>query len=522
MPDMARMAGTLWDGLALRRVSAAADPDSAPRNLALPAAWQEQPEDSRVAEALAALAPGRGPMTLPRAAEAWIAPLAGRGVALGVLNAKEAAAFAESLRALLLARRGAPGASTWRQDGRGDSKAEPRFVLNLPAFLEADGSFDSTGYAAAVGTGIWALEILSGAKAQRLRLGFADLSGMLAGLGLAYESKPARDVAACLAALTRGAAELASGALAERLGARGPAALLWPAPPVACALPGLADAARLALEAAGRLGGLRHAGCFALSPADAAEALLGAEAGGLAPSPGATRLAQDADGALTELPSRAALRAGARAGTLLAPVSDEARAAMETALRPYLHAASPAPLVRALPPQPVAPPPRPQPVAARGSVWRVVVGGHRVTLRTTETADGRLAEIALAMSKDGAAFRGLLDSFLGAVNIGLSRGLPLSDYVSSFAYTRFGPAGLVEGDPEIGCATSILDWAFRRLALAHLGESAARRWPDPALEDCAADAIGTPAQQADAPLLPLDLPAQPSPAARRRAFRLVG
>ena len=45
---MARMAGTAWEGIALRRTRAAADPDSEPRNVALPAAW-----DDEAAEALA-------------------------------------------------------------------------------------------------------------------------------------------------------------------------------------------------------------------------------------------------------------------------------------------------------------------------------------------------------------------------------------------------------------------------------------------------------------------------------------
>jgi hypothetical protein len=516
---MARIAGTFWDGIALRRTHAAADPDAEPRALALPAAWDEGPDDDRAAAALAALAPGQGPASLPGVAERWIGRVAAQGTQIGLLDQPGAEALAESLRILLMSRRGAPGAATWR----GDARAEPRFVLNLPAFLDNSGSFDSAGYAAAAGIGLQTLEILTAGRATRLRLGFADLAGLLAALDLSYDSKEARAVATCLSALTRGAAECASAALADRLGARGPAALLWPAPPD-CVVPGLAAAARRALDDAGATQGLRHAGCFALTPADAAEALLGAESGGLAPAAAATRLAHDDFGAVVEVPTRAARRAGRRAAALLAPVSEAAREAMEAAIRPHLHAATP--------PVPVRPQParlvlqtRPQPRAAasaRGSIHRVVVSGHRVTLRTTEAPDGSLAEVALGMSKEGAAFRGLLDGFLQAVNIGLARGVPLSDYVTAFAYTRFGPAGLVEGDGEILCATSVLDWAFRRLAIAHLGAESRQVWPDPSEEDCAADAIGTPPSARDAPLLPLDLPAQPSPAARRRSFRLVG
>ncbi|MDQ1081325.1 hypothetical protein [Pseudoroseomonas cervicalis] len=485
------------------------------RAVAIPAAW-----DDGAAEALAVLAPGQGPVTLPGLAEAWIRRLTARAGETGVLEPLDALALAESLRDLLLRRRGAPGAATWR----GDAKAEPRFVLNLPAFLDDAGGFDASGYAAAVRSGVLALEVLTGGRALRLRLGFADLAGLLAACGLPYDSAAARDVATCLSALTRGAAEQASAELAERHGAREPAALLWPAPPARCAVPGLAAAARRALDAAGATSGLRHVGCYALSAPDAAEALLGAETGGLAPAQGATRLVQDETGAVVEQPTQAARRAaelhGARAAAaLLAPVAETAREAMDAAIRPYLHAPSPQPLARPQPARPL-PPPRPL-LSARGAVWRVVVGGQRVTLRTTETPQGALAEIALSLGKEGSTLRGLLDGFLQSVNIGLARGLPLSDYITAFAYTRFGPSGPVEGDGEILCATSVLDWAFRRLAIAYDGGQEARRlWPDPTIEECAIEEIGTPGDRG--PLLPLDLPVQPSPAARRRIFRLVG
>ncbi|MFC4168083.1 hypothetical protein ACFOY6_12115, partial [Pseudoroseomonas aestuarii] len=226
-------ANTSWSGLALRRLRAAADPDSAPRPVALPASWEDA-----AAEALAALAPGTGPVSLPALAEEWIGRLAARAVPPKLLDAAEAEALARELRALLLARRGAPGASLWRNDTR----AEPRFVLNLPAFLDEAGGFDHAAYAAAVGTAVRALEVATGGKATRLRVGFADLAGLLAALGLAYDSAAAREVGTCLSALARGAAEQASANVAEQLGAREPAALLWPARPAGCAVPGLAAA----------------------------------------------------------------------------------------------------------------------------------------------------------------------------------------------------------------------------------------------------------------------------------------
>jgi len=139
-------------------------------------------------------------------------------------------------------------------------------------------------------------------------LGFCDMAGLLAALGLAYDSDEGRRVAAGLAALMRGVAEGESAAIAARFGAREPVALLWPAPPDTTALPGLAEAASAALEAVGACHGLRHGAIITLAPADAAEALLGAETAGLFPAAGSTRAVYTATGA-TEIPTRAALAA---------------------------------------------------------------------------------------------------------------------------------------------------------------------------------------------------------------------
>ncbi|MFC7539353.1 TSCPD domain-containing protein [Siccirubricoccus deserti] len=434
------------------------------------------------------------------------------------MDAPGAEALAEGLRALLLSRRGSAGAEAW------GSGRDTRFVLNLPAFLDPDGGFDLEAYAAACALAVRALDALAGGRATRLRLGFADLAGLLCGLGLAYDSPEGRATAAGIAALTRGAAEAESGRLATRLGVREPVALLWPAPPAETPVPGLAAAARAALDAAAAAPGLRHQGLLALAPPDAVEALLGAETGGLAPAAGSTRPVLTEAGEWAEVPTQAALRVtrhyADRASALLAPATEAARAAMRAAIAPFLHAAPPAPVAL---PAPARPAPRSATPPLRrhaGTTLHVAVGGHRVALRTAEDAEGRLLEIAFSLSKEGAAFRSLMDSFAQAVSLGLQGGVPLSDYVEAFAYTRFGPSGTVDGDPAIPRATSVLDWAFRRLALDYLGRS---DLPQPSEEDCAGDTVGSAAQVA--PLLPLDLPELPaaaSPRGRRRALRLVG
>ncbi|NKC34304.1 TSCPD domain-containing protein, partial [Falsiroseomonas selenitidurans] len=340
-------------------------------------------------------------------------------------------------------------------------------------------------------------------------------------LGLRYASPEARAVGAAIAALTRGAAEAESGRLAEILGAKEPLALFAPAPPGATVVPGLAEAARAALDAAAGSLGLRHQALVALAAPDAVEQLLGAETGGLAPAPAATRLALDSTGWVTEVPTRAALRVGrAAAETLLAPVADADWRAMAQALAGFLHIPPPMPVAEAAPARPAPPPPpraATQPARPGGAVWRVAVGGHRVVLRTTEDAEGRPVEVTVALTKESAAYRSLMDAMLQAVSIGLAQGVALGQFVEAYAYTRFGPAGTVEGDPAIRRATSVLDWAFRRLAMEYLGR---RDLADPSEADCAPDATGHAAEQL--PLLPMDLPSAPTPRARRRQLKLVG
>lgn len=496
---MAGILGTLWDGVALRRERIGADPDAAPRPVALPAAWEDG-----AAAAIAALAPGSGPVTLPTLAEAWIRRVTTRGRRLGLLETpEEADALAEGLRALLLARRGAPGAEVWR-----DRKDEARFVLNLPAFLDAEGGFDAPGYVAAAALGVRVLDILGQGRAPRLRLGFADLAGLLAAFRLPYGGAAAQATAAAIAALTRGAAEAESGLLAARHGALHPVALIWPEPPAETPVPGLAEAARAALDAAAASPGLRHEGCVALAPADAVEALLGAETAGLAPAAGPLVPMRDADGRFVLRATRAAERAGEDAPSLLAPPSPEARPAMEAAVMPFLDAAPPAPLAVAAPPQaPRRAAPRPV-SAAPARTWRVAVAGLRVALRATEDDRGRLREIAFSLPREGASARGLLEALAQAVSLGLAHGVPLAAFVEAHAYSP-GAGGAVEGDGAIRRATSVLDWAFRRLALDYLGRG---DLPDPVEEE-------TPAiEGAQPPLLPLDLPAQPAPR-RGRAWR---
>jgi ribonucleoside-diphosphate reductase alpha chain len=104
----------------------------------------------------------------------------------------------------------------------------------------------------------------------------------------------------------------------------------------------------------------------------------------------------------------------------------------------------------------------------KGYTQKATVGGHKVYLRTGEYDDGRLGEIFIDMHKEGAAFRSLMNNFAIAISLGLQYGVPLEEYVDAFTFTRFEPAGLVQGNEAIKNATSILDYIFRELAVSYL------------------------------------------------------
>ena len=104
----------------------------------------------------------------------------------------------------------------------------------------------------------------------------------------------------------------------------------------------------------------------------------------------------------------------------------------------------------------------------KGYTQKATVGGHKVYLRTGEYDDGQIGEIFIDMHKEGAAFRSLMNNFAIAISLGLQYGVPLEEYVDAFTFTRFEPAGMVQGNEAIKNATSILDYVFRELAVSYL------------------------------------------------------
>jgi ribonucleoside-diphosphate reductase alpha chain len=108
----------------------------------------------------------------------------------------------------------------------------------------------------------------------------------------------------------------------------------------------------------------------------------------------------------------------------------------------------------------------------RGGITReATVGGQKIFLRTGEYDDGSLGEIFLDMYKDGAAFRGMLNSFAILVSKALQYGVPLKELVDTFTFTKFEPQGIVQGHEAVKFASSVLDYVFRSLGYDYLNRT---------------------------------------------------
>ena len=109
------------------------------------------------------------------------------------------------------------------------------------------------------------------------------------------------------------------------------------------------------------------------------------------------------------------------------------------------------------------------PTKRKGWLREATVGGHKIYLRTGEYDDGSLGEIFIDMYKEGASFKGLMNCFSVLASKALQYGVPLEELVDTFTFTRFEPAGSVQGHEAIKNATSILDYVFRALGYDYLG-----------------------------------------------------
>ncbi|MFT8717757.1 vitamin B12-dependent ribonucleotide reductase [Acetobacter sp.] len=521
-----------WDGVEMRTVMASPDPDAPARAITLPAGWSDE-----AAAALAEIVPGRGAVSLPVESGRWISSLASHGHK----HSSGERISGRSLAWLLILRQAAPTLAVWH----GAFDRRPGFVVNLAAFVLPGEGFAAEAFVAALR--LLCLTLRADSKAKEARrngelpldavsdrepslfdlpltpppadatidllpdaplpiageLLLTNLDACLAALGLDYDSDDGRDAACSLVALTTLVAREGTGC--DYL----------PLTPHRHVIAGISAAIRDAWSRAAVETDAPEArietGFSSSGPIDA---LLGCEACGIAPifSP-LDEQGHLAPSTINRLaakgfsPETALAAALAGESPLRLPDTD-AHMRMYRALAGFVDRvpARPDPMVtppRALPRGVI----RPMPERHTGIAQKAAVGGHRFFLRTAEYDDGSLGEISLTPARESAMVRGLLESFSQAVSIGLQYGAPLEDFVERFAYSSFGPAGTVEGDPVASYATSILDYAFRALSNLYLHQ------PLP-------DAPPADSDRDPSPLLPFDTE-QSSPVNRRKGLRLV-
>jgi len=111
------------------------------------------------------------------------------------------------------------------------------------------------------------------------------------------------------------------------------------------------------------------------------------------------------------------------------------------------------------------------PKRRKGFTQEVMIGEHKLYLRTGDYEDGKLGEVFLDMHKQGATMSAMLDSFAKLLSISIQHGVPLEELVEVFIHTKFEPKGIVRHDPNVKIATSILDYVFRTLAIEYLGRT---------------------------------------------------
>lgn len=509
---------TLWNGVRMRTLQAAADPDAPLYSVTIPADW-----DDDSASALIQLCPkaelDHTPVRMDHIAMTWLKPLC---------ESTEKFTLEDWAR-LLLFRQTAPNLSIWTQE----NSQKPGFVVNLAAFASADNGFDAKAYYQALKIVADSIRLLAHQQLsyQNGELPFLEalppaeqqgklfqsdkdlnqetpvtagmiqltnLDACLAQLGLDYDSDKGRDVACCLAAFATLLANVGCGTQ------------YLPLTPDWSALPELMPLAKelwvlASVEPTSPL--LRvETGFSSPGPVDA---LLGVESCGLAPifSPirndGRLAVSTLARLAYKGLTLEAAFASALAGEKVLSQPDIKAHYAMHQALAGFVTHMPPRPNPITAPLSPKATLPRgvrqPLPMRRKGITQKASIAGRGLFLRTGEYEDGSLGEVFLTPVRENAMVRGLMEGLAQAVSIGLQYGAPLEDYVSAFAYSHFGVAGTVEGDPGALYATSFLDYSFRALSDIYLK----RHLPD-------SPNNLTSSHEQDIPMLPLDLPAEES------------
>ncbi|PHI96872.1 vitamin B12-dependent ribonucleotide reductase [Parasaccharibacter apium] len=467
-----------WNGVHMRTLQTSIDPDSANlRSVTIPSVWSDD-----AAQALIQLTTTEGgALRLATEAARWVdlidstPPLPH--------SAEETSPIGRSLSCLLLMQHMAPNAALWRADP--DEQAG--FIVKLSSFVQ-DGLFATEHFAACLKLACDSLRRLDAAQ-RPYRSGelplfddpapfhhdntpvglllLTDLDACLAALGMDYDSPEGRDFAKAISQLTR---------LITHSGTSKPATCFE--------CPQFPDIEKTAIAISSATQGITGLAPLetGFSTPGAVDALLDVEACGIGPifslvGPNGTLRASTLNRlAHKGLSPEAALALVLDGQSPLHPAGAEAHARMHEAVLPFCDhlPALPEPEIDDLKDKLGRGVRRPLPMRQSGFSQRTSIGGHRLFMRTSEFEDGSLAALSLTPPRESPMARGLMECFSQAVSIGLQCGVPLNTFVEQFAYSRFGACGTVEGDDVARYATSMLDYAFRALSDAYLGQ----RMPD--------------------------------------------
>lgn len=110
----------------------------------------------------------------------------------------------------------------------------------------------------------------------------------------------------------------------------------------------------------------------------------------------------------------------------------------------------------------------------RRASWtqKVRIGGVTYYLGFGERSDGRLAEVFITATKEGAFVRGVLDALARTMSVALQCGAPVAEVAGALRGCTFPPDGPVAGSPAVTTCLSVVDWIAQEMMTAYgQGES---------------------------------------------------
>ena len=93
----------------------------------------------------------------------------------------------------------------------------------------------------------------------------------------------------------------------------------------------------------------------------------------------------------------------------------------------------------------------------------VKIGGRTLYVDVARDSDGSVRSVFIDTYKTGTEQRALIEVIARLISLGLQYDVPLDKVVKLMRGTKFKPAGVVVGDPDIHFASSPLDFIAKHL-----------------------------------------------------------